>query len=386
MPVPPGIGRMDLAFVSNVVYPFVTGGAQKRIHEIGRRLAADGHEVTVYGRRYWDGPAERAHAGMTLRAVAPARELYTGTDGRRSILEAVEFAARTLRPIRRHAGDHDVVIASVFPYFPVLATRAGLLGGGTPLVTTWHEVWGPYWREYLGRLAPGGRAIERLTAAVPQHHVAVSGVTADKLATLGPDRESIHVVPNGIDAARVRGTAPAADGFDVLFAGRLIADKNVDVLLAAFDRVAGDATTLGIVGDGPERDRLERQAATLDCTDRVSFLGFLDEYDDVLAQMRAASVFASPSTREGFGITYVEAMAADCVVVAADHPDSAASEVVGDHGYLVDPTVEGVASGLSRALAGDSRGRDPADVAADYDWDVVAERVEDVYAEVASQS
>jgi len=46
---------MDIAFVSNVVYPFVTGGAEKRIHEIGTRLADQGHEVTVYGRHFWDG-------------------------------------------------------------------------------------------------------------------------------------------------------------------------------------------------------------------------------------------------------------------------------------------------------------------------------------------
>ena len=41
---------MRIVFVSNVVHPFVTGGAQKRIHEIGTKLAADGHEITVYGR------------------------------------------------------------------------------------------------------------------------------------------------------------------------------------------------------------------------------------------------------------------------------------------------------------------------------------------------
>jgi glycosyltransferase involved in cell wall biosynthesis len=211
-------------------------------------------------------------------------------------------------------------------------------------------------------------------------------VTADKLATVGPPRESIRVVPNGIDAERIRSTTPADDGFDVLFAGRLIADKNVDTLLTAFDRVANADTTLGIVGDGPERDRLERQAAHLDSADRITFLGFLDEYDDVLAQMRAASVFASPSTREGFGITFVEAMAADCVVVAADHPDSAASEVVGDGGCLVSPTVDDVATGLSSAIGGSRPPRPPTDVAAGYDWDAVTREAERVYTDVATDS
>ena len=62
---------MRVAFVTNVVAPWVTGGAQKRVHEIGTRLAEEGHDVTVYGRHFWDGPEEMTHEGMTLRAAAP---------------------------------------------------------------------------------------------------------------------------------------------------------------------------------------------------------------------------------------------------------------------------------------------------------------------------
>lgn len=369
---------MNIAFVSNVVYPFVAGGAQKRIHEIGTRLVQMGHDVTVYGRRFWNGPAEITHSGMTLRAVSPARELYA--DERRSIPEAIEFSIALLRPLAAHSNEHDVVVASVFPYFSVLASKAATVFRDLPLVTTWHEVWGTYWRSYLGRLAPFGKAVERLTATVPQQPVAVSNVTADRLARLGPPREDITVIPNGIDVASIRTTAPARDGFDVLFVGRLIAEKNADVLLEAFDRVGDDRdVTLGVIGDGPERTRLQARARHLSVTDRVSFLGFLDEYDDVLAQMRAASVFAAPSTREGFGITFLEAMAAGCTVVAAEHPNSAASEVVGDAGFLAEPTVDGITDVLERALDGQRPPEDPTETARDYDWDLVAERAERTY-------
>ena len=152
-----------------------------------------------------------------------------------------------------------------------------------------------------------------------------------------------------------------------------------DCLLEAFDRVADSVpdATLEVIGDGPERDRLEQQA--LEHADRVTMLDFLEEYNDVLAHMRAADVFASPSTREGFGITFAEAMAADCTVIAAEHPESAAAEVIGDAGFLASPTVDDVAAVLERALDGERPNTEPTTRAQQFDWDSVAEQAEQCY-------
>ncbi|WP_255198873.1 glycosyltransferase family 4 protein [Halorarius litoreus] len=371
---------MRIAFVSNVVYPFVTGGAEKRIYEIGSRLVNQGHDVTVYGRHYWDGPTVTNHDGITLRAVAPEVSLYTDNGGRRSITEAIGFSARTVAPLRRNIDEHDIVVASVFPYFPVLSTELATIGTDIPVVTTWHEVWRDYWDSYLGHLAPFGKFVEKVTANVSQHPIAVSDVTADRLGAIGPARETIEIIPNGIDIGQIRNAPLPKQSFDVLFAGRLIEHKNVEILLEAFDNIADiHDTTLGIIGNGPELERLKAKRESITHADRVEFLGFLKDYEDVLGHMRSADVFASPSTREGFGITFAEAMAADCTVIAAGHPDSAAAEVIDNAGFLVEPTVESLSKTLDAALCGERPQTNPVERAQRYDWGTVADQAETAY-------
>lgn len=365
---------MDIAYVSNVVYPFVTGGAEKRIHEIGKRLAARGHKITIYGRKFWDGPSEITYQGLRFRGVSPPRELYVD-NGRRSISEALEFSKDLLVPLYRRADEHDVIVASVFPYFPVITTKLTLIRRRTPLVTTWHEVWQEYWDEYLGRLAPFGKAVELATAQIPQYPVAVSNMTANRLANLGQYQERIKVVPNGIDISQINQIDPVTNGFDVLFAGRLIEDKNVDLLIKSFNILSSKHDIqLGIIGEGPELSYLKNLTQNLDLHDRVTFLGFLDDYEDVLAHMQAADIFASPSIREGFGITYAEAMAADCIVLAADHPDSAASEVINQGGFTVPPTISSITSKLDEIVQGQRPVASPQETATKFDWDRITDQ------------
>ena len=162
-------------------------------------------------------------------------------------------------------------------------------------------------------------------------------------------------MPNGIDVEQVRSAHLLQWGYDVLSAGRLIEHNNVDVLLDVFDEVVADNdATLCIVGDGPEPKRLEKKRESPTHIDRVEFPNFLNDYDDVLDHMCAVDVFASPSTREGFGITFVEATTADCTVIAATHPDLTADEVIDDAGF-------------------------PVERAQRYDWDVVADQRETAY-------
>ncbi|MFH5801818.1 glycosyltransferase family 4 protein [Haladaptatus sp. CMAA 1911] len=370
---------MQIAYVYDVVYPWVTGGAEKRIYELATRLARRGHDVHWYCVGWWlDKRNQRIvdHDGITLHAVCEPQELYV--NGRRSIREALWFAARLFPAL--DGAEYDVVDCQCFPYFPCFPAKLRTLTARSNLVITWHEVWGNYWKEYLGYLAPFGKLTERATARTPHHPIAVSSNTADRLTAIGSARKTIKIVPNGINVEQIRSAVPPEEGYDILFAGRLIEHKNVDMLLEAFDSVADvHDVTLGIVGDGPEREHLEEKQKSLTHAANVEFLGFVDDYEDVLGHMLVADVFVSPSTREGFGITFAEAMAADCTVIAADYPDSAADEVIDGAGFLVKPTVISLTQSLNAALCGERPSTNPVKRAQQYDWDTVADQAQSAY-------
>lgn len=355
------------------------GGVEKRIHEVSVRLADRGHEVHVYGMRSWDGPATIERDGVTLHGVCPGEALYA--DGRRTIPQALRFGCSVLRPLLSSGA--DVVDCQNFPYFSCFSAKAASVLRGIPLVVTWHEVWDDYWYDYLGRRGVFGKAVERLAAGLTAHPVAVSPSTARALASLGVSGP-VPVIPNGIDLARIAAVAPAREGSDVIFAGRLIREKNVDVLLRALVPVKEEVPDLRalIVGDGPERPALEVLSRDLGLAGAVAFTGFLPDYDSVIAAMKASRVFVLPSTREGFGIAALEAMACGLPVVTTDHPGNAAGDLVveGVNGFCCELSAgemgEKILAGLdlSRARASDCR-----DAAAAYDWGRITDTLEKVY-------
>jgi glycosyltransferase involved in cell wall biosynthesis len=126
--------------------------------------------------------------------------------------------------------------------------------------------------------------------------------------------------------------------------------KDVATLLRAFQNLQRDVS-LRIVGTGPELPRLRREARSLHVADRVEFLGHIP-FSALAAEYRRADLFCLPSRQEGFGIVFLEAMAAGLPIVAARA--AAVPEVVsdGECGILVAPgNSEGLAFALARLLS-----------------------------------
>ena len=91
-----------------------------------------------------------------------------------------------------------------------------------------------------------------------------------------------------------------------------------------------------VLGDGPERSALQALCAELQLDDRVRFIGRVGA-DEMVAYFRALDVFTLPTEREGFGMVFAEAMAAETPVVAPRLPPMDGIAVDERTGYLVEP-------------------------------------------------
>ncbi|CAN5683242.1 N/A [soil metagenome] len=191
-----------------------------------------------------------------------------------------------------------------------------------PLVVWFHsEVIRPQWK-YRLLYRPFLRRVLRRASRI----VVSSPNLVEHAAELRDFRDKCVVIPFGIDVERLRRT-PTVDrkaaeivsrfpGPRILFLGRLVPYKGVDVLLQAMRSV--NATAI-VVGDGPLKSALESQAASSEIASRVHFLGHLGD-EEVIAHLHACDVFVLPSvTRaETFGVVQLEAMACGKPVVSTD--------------------------------------------------------------------
>jgi glycosyltransferase involved in cell wall biosynthesis len=371
--------KIKIALVYDVIFPYVTGGAERRYFEVGRRLAKQGYDVHLYGMKSWEGEDVISMEGMTLHAIMPQTSLYT-VSGRRSIAEAFRFGLATLRLLKE---PFDVIDCCGFPYFSLFSLRLVTWIRGKRLYSTWHEVWGKkYWQEYLGILGIFGYIIERGAAILPDRIISVSESTTKALKNKLGRKRGIVTIPNGIDLELIRQTEASPENFDIIFAGRLLRHKNADKVLQALPEVkkAFPHIKFIIIGDGPEKKRLEELSHCLNLESNVRFMGFVEE-NKLFSYMKSSKLLVLPSSREGFGMVALEARACGLPVLTVDEPHNAACRLVTECGNGVitrlDPA--SIAQGIKSILANPKKETEEPDIEK-HDWKNVVRKIEHSFA------
>lgn len=376
---------MKIAYVHDAVYPFTKGGAEKRIYELSRRLAKRGHDVHVFGMRWWGEKHEIELEGVNLHGVCKAVPLYSG--GRRSIRAAMTFARAVFPYLVRER--FDVIDCYQAPYLHVFPTKVGALLKRTPLAVTWHEVWRGYWREYLGSLGTVGKLMERvILLRLANRVIAVSDQTKDDLVSLGVNVDRVSIVPNGIDFDSITKISPSPEKLDVVYLGRLIKPKNVDILLRAVAALKGEFPELkvGIIGDGPESGNLKSLAGELNLQKNVKFFGFVEDFREVVTFMKSSKVFVIPSTQEGgASIVTQEANASGLPIIAVDHPLGIDKRLIknGVNGFFTKLSPAAIAEKIKLLLVDGDMRKNMAQrslmMAKEWDWNRIVQILEKTY-------
>lgn len=314
------------------------------VHEQAKALRALGHDVTVIAcvgvmpmmERL--RPAQAAVARETPeQAVVDGipvyypRALTLGNAGER--LLGGRLLARAALPVARRLHREkpfDLVHAHMLPR----DGHAGLLVAralGVPMALTVHGT------DVLHYFEPGKTpwARNRRIAQEADALMAVSTLLLSRVAPWRGEGKITRVVPNGVDLSLVpeqTRTTPRA----VISVGTLKARKCMDRTLEAFARLAGEFpdATLTIVGIGEMEGALRARIAELHLEDRVTLTGGLP-HEQVLSRMAESDLFVLPSWGEGYGIVYIEAMAAGCIAVGALGEGIEDTIRDGENGFLV---------------------------------------------------
>jgi glycosyltransferase involved in cell wall biosynthesis len=342
------------------------GGVERVFAEVSRRLAARGHDVTLLCST--DGPPGRTvEAGVQV--VRERRRLTILRAPLCTLTRSIPYTSEIVQ------------VAATYPFTtPAVLRRAHKLG--IPAVLDFH--FEPHLESRAGKLA--AQAYQRV--GPPTYGLADAVVVrslsyaerSPSLATVPRDR--LQVVPNGIDPGRFTPAGPVRRGDYLLFVGRLVPYKGLDVLLQAL-ALAKVPHPLLIVGDGPLRDSLQAQARRLGLD--AHFLGHVPD-DELPALYRGARLTILPSVnkQEAFGIALVESMACGTPVIASALPGV---EDVARLGGLVAPPGDAatLAVRIKEGLQPGRLARGPALAARAhkaYSWDAVTDRLVEVYQQV----
>jgi len=282
---------MNILLESRAFYPSV-GGIEMMSHELAQAWERNGHQVQVVTVTSLDGDSE-------LGGLAIDRNPVPGK-------------------LRKRTGWADVFVQSGISlrsfHWPLLTN--------TPLVIIHHDL--------LSGQSTNLRLKLKRWATQLGANVAVSAPVADTVP--GP----VVRIPNTFRSVYDQSGASDLDRDGLLFVGRLVSVKGVDIAIEALRRLReqGIDTTLTICGDGPEHEALQRQVHEAGLEEAVMFEGWTPP--DMLAeQYRQAELLLAPSRCEPFGIVALEAIASGCPVVASDV--GGLPEAVGSCGLLVEP-------------------------------------------------
>jgi glycosyltransferase involved in cell wall biosynthesis len=345
---------MRILVVSASYFP-VLGGLQTAARALARRLAEEGQQIVVVTNRYPRSlPESEVVDGISVQRWLFLRpDMESVLRGRPDLLAAsLYFYPATLDRLRRLLQEFKPDVLNVhFPDGQISHVLWARQQFKFRLVVSLHgnevERWSLV-ETHRGRGSARLQAILREADAVTACSRYLMSQAMHLESSIG---HKAHVIPNGIDHERFLDQSYYGHPRPYILAyGRLVYKKGFDLLLRAFAQIADrhPEFDLIIAGEGEDGKQLQSLSAQYRIAHRVYFYGCASQ-PEIICLLNGCRLMAVPSRHEPFGIAALEAIAARRPVLATcvgGLPEVAASGPV----RLVEPTVEGIAVGLSEML------------------------------------
>jgi len=224
---------------------------------------------------------------------------------------------------------------------------------------------------------------------------AVSKYTADLSKKYGG--KNINIIPNGIDTKLFKPNGNAVEDYKeysplIITTSRLVPKNGIDILLKAIAKLKKEYYRIGclVIGTGWQENSLKRLCADLDIVKNVIFLGYI-ENKRLPEFYRASDIFVRPSLQEGFGISFIEAMACGVATIGTKTGGIVDFIKDGETGLLAEPgSVEDLYKKLKLLIENEDfrkriSKRGCKEILENYDWNVIGEIVLRLYNKVISK-
>lgn len=344
--------------LQNVLYYPSTGGIESYLYNISKNLKEMGHKPAILCSQH--------------KKTLPKYDTYENIDIVRhpdyridvfpfNILNPIYYIKNLEKFLNKNFFDSNIIWSNFFldAFASCKAFRKRI-----PIIYVNHAIASNLIKLYNSNPTANGFVRFYLTNLYPQYFLIEKQAIkkCDKIVTLSKmrgkeicdlynlEKDRLTVIPPGIDLQKFFPFKKDASLLKelnlpdnckiILTVGRLSHEKNLEMLINAFNEISNENIFLLIVGDGPRRKYLEALVNRLNLTKKIIFTGI--RYD-IERFYRIADLFVLTSIYEGFGLVYLEAMSSGipCIGLKPDYPKIivASKEIINDgkSGFLVDP-------------------------------------------------
>jgi len=345
---------LRIAHFTNTYKPNING-VVRSVSTFREGLTRLGHHVSIFAQDPPGGYEETEPYVFRYPAINIPKFNYSIT------MPHSTFVNKLLPSLKLHVihSNHPLLLGDA------AADRAEKLD--IPLVFTFHTSYVEYATEYAD-FVPFSKAfvqdvvVDGLARYLNRcHHIITpSDSIKDALARYAGLTERVTTIPTGIDVEPYQN----ADGRSIreqygwdraivlASIGRLAEEKNFYTLLDAVAQVMSqqDAVRLLLIGDGPQRNELEKHTRKLGIADKVKFTGRIP-FEQIPNHLKAADLFVFASVTETQGLVTLEAMATGLPVVAVDASGTSDAVVNGQEGLLTENDSHALAQAIRQLLA-----------------------------------